>query len=143
MKAITGRAVDLVSLKKEQITHSWLISVRRRGLVNGNWRCLNIAEKALFRCGCWVARTRGRISNDELVKQVIDIVAKLSTSVRNRILRTGCQKAIIMSEIYGRSQGVFTWAPQLKEWLCDITFVWYIGVQGLSLKSTTVSSLEL
>ena len=49
-----------------------------------------------------------------------------------RILKRGFEKAI---EILNKSEerGVFTWAPQLKYWLKDPDYIFWLGAGGLRI----------
>jgi len=51
--------------------YSCLVSLRRRGFRNGNWRRLPFVDRALFRCALWVAKVRGRIVSLELLVRVL------------------------------------------------------------------------
>ena len=110
------------------ITYSQLIGWRRRGLRNGNWALLDSCEKGLFRCGLWLARVRNEIRNMKLMVQVLRIVSKLLESFRSRTMKTGMRRASSMIETYMKPEGVFDWAPQMRGWLSDSRFMWYLGV---------------
>ena len=110
------------------ITYPSLVGFRSRGLRNGNWSHLNAADKALFRCAFWVARVRGKISNTKLMVQVLKIVLKLTESVRGAILRVGRTRTAQMFEAYSKPTGVFSWAPMVRQWLDEASYVRYLGV---------------
>jgi hypothetical protein len=116
----------------DSITHASLVGFRRRGLRNGNWKHLNIEDRALFRCAFWVATVRGKISNTKLMVQVLKIAMKLVERVPSAILKVGRRRTALMFEIYGKPLGVFSWAPQVREWLNDSRYVWYLGVLGVN-----------
>jgi hypothetical protein len=124
-------------LKSDQgLTYTRLLEIRRRGLRDGNWAPLRISEKALFRCALWVAKARGKISNSRLVVQVKEIALKLLEhmgKIGNSILRAGRKQAAMILYIYDKPNGVFGWAPQVRQWLSDERYVWYLGVLGLGL----------
>jgi hypothetical protein len=104
------------------------MQLKRGGLRNGGWARLEIAEKALFRCALWIAKARNRITNTRLVVQVLRIALKLLKNFQNRILRAGSVRAVAMLEEYARPGGVFSWAPQMREWLLDRKYIVYLGV---------------
>ncbi len=91
------------------LTHSRLFEIRRRGLRDGNWAPLRVAEKALFRCALWVAKVRGKISNSRLVAQVMEIASKLLERFPNSILRAGRKRAAMMLNAYEKP----LWSVQL------------------------------
>jgi hypothetical protein len=112
----------------DSITYPSLVDFRRRGLRNGNWRHLDTADRALFRCAFWVAKVRGKISNAKLMVQVLKIALKLVEHARSAILEAGRRRAALMIEIYGGPHGVFSWAPQVRQWLGEASFVRFLGV---------------
>jgi hypothetical protein len=114
------------------ITYPCLVGFLRRALRNGNWRHLDTADRALFRCALWVAKARGKISNTKLMVQALKIALKLVEGVRSAILKVGRRRTALMFEIYGKPLGVFSWAPQVREWLNDSRYVRYLGVLGVN-----------
>ena len=110
------------------LSYSSLVGFWRRGFRNGNWGTLNIAEKGLFRCALWVAKVRGKISNMKLMVQVLKVALKLTEGFRSHVLKAGRRRAVTMYETYGKPNGVFSWVPRLKEWLCDPNYVLYLGI---------------
>jgi hypothetical protein len=96
--------------------------------MNGNWRRLDSNERSLFRCAMWVAKIRGQISNMELMTQVLHIAIVLLKNLRTRIIGVGRIRAQAMLTNFERMK----WAPQLKEWLADPGYVWYLGVMGVN-----------
>jgi hypothetical protein len=116
----------------ELITHASLVGFRRRGLRNGNWKHLTIEDKALFRCAFWVTTVKGKISNTKLAVQVLKIVVKLVERVPSAILRPGRRRTALMFAIYEKPLGVFSWAPQVREWLNDSRYVSYLGALGVN-----------
>jgi len=108
--------------------YAWLTTIWRRSLRKGSWAKLSPTRKALIRCALWIAKTRGRISNTRLVTQVLHIAFQILGSFQIRIAAAGKQRAIRMSRIYNELGGVFSWAPQVREWLSDANYVFYLGV---------------
>ena len=101
---------------------------RHRSLRRGSWSRLSIVERGLFRCALWVTKARGSINNVKLMAQILRIVLKLLKDIRSRIVKAGQRRARLMFETYERPGGVFSWAPWMREWLHDPTYVWYLGV---------------
>ncbi len=60
----------------------------------------------------------------------MDIAWHLLESIQNRITVVGENRARIMLEKYSKPDGVFDWAPQVKKWLYDMTYVFYLGVNS-------------
>jgi len=112
------------------LSYSSLSRFRLRGMRNGNWRCLNRLEKALYRCALSLAGLRGRIVNAKLLAQLKAIVWKLLATAKTRILQVGKARAQGMLETFGE-QGVFDWAPEVEAWLRDMKVVFYLGVAEL------------
>jgi hypothetical protein len=92
------------------------------------WARLDIAEKGLFRCALWLVKARGRITNMRFMAQIVQVALKLLNTVQSRIVKAGKTKAMMMLRAYSEPSGVFTWAPQLREWLHDPGYIWYLGV---------------
>jgi hypothetical protein len=112
----------------DSLTYSSLSELKRRGLRNGGWARLEIAEKGLFRCALWIAKARNRITNTRLIVQVVRIALKLLDSVQSRIAKAGRARAMTMFEEYTKPGGVFSWAPRMREWLQDRKYILYLGV---------------
>lgn len=112
-----------------RLTYRCLLTVWRRSLRNGNWSRLEVSEKALVRCALWVARVRGSICNMRLMVQVLSVLLRLVQSCRSRIVDAGSRRANAMLQEYGKSpHDVFSWIPQLQEWLHDPRYVRYLGI---------------
>ena len=114
------------------LTHHQMTLLFRKSLRNGNWFRLNTTEKALFRCGLWVTTARGYIRNPKLILQLLRVASLLLKSFCATIDGAGKQRAGQMTELFSRPQGVFAWAPKLKEWLQDTSFVRYLGIIELN-----------
>jgi hypothetical protein len=109
-------------------TYAPLALLWRRSLRNGSWVRLSSSKKALYRCALWVAKARGRISNRRLIEQILQIASQLLQSVQSRIASAGSRKARMMLETYEEANGVFSWAPQVRRWLSEASYVRYLGV---------------
>jgi hypothetical protein len=122
------RMSDLLFGGSDSITYPCLVGLRRRGLRNGNWRHLDSGQRALFQCALWVAKVRGRISNTKLMVQVLRVALRLLETVRSSILRAGRNRSTSMLAAYSKPDSVFGWAPRIRDWLNDTSYVWYLGV---------------
>jgi hypothetical protein len=123
---------DLVSHSSDSLTYSSLEQLKRRSLINGGWARLEIADRGLFRCALWVAKARGRISNTRLIVQLMHVALKMLQSLRGRIDKIGIRRATLMCEEYAKPGGVFSWAPRMREWLHNASYVWYLGVMEVN-----------
>lgn len=101
-----------------------LKSEMRKGMRNGNWRRLNTPEKGFLRAAMWYARVKGKIVSSLVVVMLVDIIEKLRETIKDKIFHAGLAKAEEMLSSYKQ---VFNWAPQLKEWLCDPDYVFWLG----------------
>jgi hypothetical protein len=122
-----GRLGDLFPHDGDSLSYSSLARFWRRCIRNRSWRRLSIAERGLYRCALWVAKTRVRITNTRLMVQVIRIALKLRENFRSRIVKAGRARAAWMFEEYARPGGVFSWAPPMREWLHDPKYIVYLG----------------
>ena len=108
------------------ITYKELLESFRKGLRNGNWRKQNFLNKALYRASLWYAKHQGSIVNTSLVEKLSALIEKLKETKGMRIFKRGFKKAVEMLA-KGEEKGVFTWAPQLKQWLRDPDYVFWLG----------------
>jgi hypothetical protein len=111
------------------MTYRSLCRLRNRATMNGNWGRLGSNERSLFRCAMWVAKIRGQIRNEKLMTQVLRTAIVLLKNLRIRILSVGRSRAQSMLSNFEQA---YKWAPQLKEWLADPSYVWYLGVMGVN-----------
>jgi hypothetical protein len=103
-----------------------LLSHFRKGMRNGNWRRLNYLEKGLYRTVLFYTRVRGEIVNAKLAVMIRGIVAKLTETRGLRILKAGHEEAKRMFSTCSEN-GVFEWCPELKEWLREPDYVFWLG----------------
>ena len=98
----------------------------RKGLRNGNWRRLSYLERGLYRTVLFYTRVRGKIVNAKLAVMIRGIVAKLTETRGLRILKAGHEVAKRMFSTCSEN-GVFEWCPELKEWLREQDYVFWLG----------------
>jgi len=80
----------------------------------------------------WYARVRGAIMNETLVGMLSVLVDKLKGTKGARIFKRGYEKAVeLLSK--GEENGIFGWAPSLREWLKDPDYVFWLGAGGLRI----------
>jgi hypothetical protein len=112
-------------LRISAVSYGFLSMSLRKSLRNGSWSSISSTQKALYRCALWIAKTRGGIVNKTLVAQVLSIVQCFFQSIRSRITAVGRKRAENMMKI---CSGIFRWAPQLKDWMRDANYIFYLGV---------------
>ena len=117
--------------KNRRLDHESLRFYMRAGLRRGTWARLGVVEKALYRCGLWVAKARGTISSTKLSVRILGIVTKLMTTIKTRIYALGLARARALWNSY-LSAGVFEWAPQAKAQLSRAEYITYLGVMELN-----------
>jgi len=111
-------------------TYKELLSDFRKGQRNGNWRKLNRLGKALFMASLWYSRVQGAIINEMLVGKLSMLVDNLKVTSGARIFKRGYKKAV---ELLNKGEGIFAWAPSLREWLKDPDYVFWLGAGGLRI----------
>ncbi|MBO3804005.1 MAG: hypothetical protein JTT11_09095 [Candidatus Brockarchaeota archaeon] len=109
------------------LSYDFLSRVWRKGFRNGNLRKLSRIERALYMASLSLAKMRGRIVNSRLVLQLLGIVSKLRETVGGRLILGAYRRAM---ELYNRyaSIGLFDWAPQVKAWFQDPSYVLWVGL---------------
>jgi hypothetical protein len=111
-------------------TYKELLTSFRKGLRNGNWRKLSRLEKALFMASLWYSRVQGAIINEMLVRMLSMLVDKLKVTSGARVFKRGYEKAVAL---LNNGEGIFAWAPSLREWLKDPDYVFWLGAGGLRI----------
>ena len=113
-----------------QLTYTDLLASFRKGLRNGNWRKLRRLEKALYQASLWYSRVRGTIINELVVSKLAALVEKLKATKGARIFKRGYNKAAVL---LNKGEGIFAWAPSLREWLKETDYVFWLGAGGLRI----------
>jgi hypothetical protein len=124
-------ALRLCSTKSLKLDHGSLRLYLRVGLRRGTWARLGAVQKALYRCGLWVAKTRGTISSTKLSVRILSIITKLMTTIKTRIYAIGLARARALWSNY-ISAGVFEWAPETKAQFSRVEYITYLGVMELN-----------
>jgi len=114
----------------QMFTYKELLRDFRKGLRNGNWRKLSRLEKALFMASLWYSRVQGAIINEMVVSKLSSLVDKLKATKGARIFKRGYEKAV---ELLSKGEGIFAWAPSLREWLKDPDYVFWLGAGSLRI----------
>jgi hypothetical protein len=111
-------------------TYKELLTSFRKGLRNGNWRKLSRLEKVLYMASLWYSRHQRVIINKMLVRKLSVLVDKLKATAGARVFKRGYEKAV---ELLNKGEGIFAWAPSLREWLKDADYVFWLGAGGLRI----------
>ncbi len=67
--------------------------------------------------------------NNKIIAQLRSIFEKLENTIRRKIMSKGTERA---KEILTKSEenGVFKWAPQLKLWIKDPKYIFWLGLNS-------------
>lgn len=98
----------------------------KKGLRNGNWKKLRGMQKGLYRAAMAYAWTKKIIVNESLVKKLSALIERLRESSGARIFKKGLKKAVEMLQ-KSEENDVFAWAPQLKKWLKEPDYIFWLG----------------
>jgi len=111
-----------MALSYEELRKCWV-----KGFRNGNVRKLSRLQRALYRACLAYARKVGRIVNEFLVGRLKPIMETLSTTFRARALRAGLERLRAML-----SSSVSKWAPQVRVWAREESYVLWLGLTELN-----------
>jgi len=101
----------------------------RRGLRNGNWHRLGLMEKIFYRAAVLYTKIESKITSNRIVAQLKCIAQKLGTTISKRILEAGMERARVIFTKF-EEKAVFEWAPQLKTWLMDARYIFWLGLNS-------------
>lgn len=108
-------------------TFSDLVLYQRKGFRNGNWRRLGFFERAFFRVSICYAKARGKIVNSRVVANLKSIIEKLTLTLGKRVFTAGLEKSRELLLNFEEKE-VFNWAPELKGWLKDPKYIFWLGL---------------
>jgi len=108
------------------VTYEELLARLKKGQRNGNGRKLNFLGKVLYRASLWYTRHLGSIVNEKLVEKLLALVKRFKETKSMKIFRRGFKKAVELLE-KGGENGAFTWAYQLRDWLRDSNYIFWLG----------------
>ena len=121
----TNEQSDMIT---KAITYEGLHTSLRKGIRNGNWRKLRFLDKALYRAAIGYAKYGRSIVNRMLVEKLLGLIERLKETKGMRIFKRGFKKAVEMLEKGEENfEGVFAWAPRLKDWLRDPDYIFWLG----------------
>ena len=111
-------------------SYTELLSLFHKGLRNGSWRRLDRLEKDFYRATLWYAKVKGEISSSKLTTMLLSIAEKLRETLNIKIYRVGLERAGRLAEAL--EAGALTWCPNLKNWLKQPNYVFWLGLTTLS-----------
>jgi len=117
-----------MALSYEELRKCWV-----KGFRNGNVRKLSRLQKALYRACLVYARKVGRIVNEFLVGRLKPIIETLTTTFKARALRAGLERLRAML-----SSPIARWAPQVRAWAREESYVLWLGLLEISLQASFV-----
>ena len=109
------------------VSYLELRAVWVKGFRNGNLNRLDRFKRAFYRACMLYARRTGRIVNRLLIGQLREVIDALLSSPRVQALRAGFERAREML-----SSRVLVWAPCVKSWLRNETYLVYLGFMRLN-----------
>jgi len=112
------------------LSYNYLSCSMKKGFRNGNWRKLKHIERALYMASLSLAKRRGKIVNSKLILELRNIIGKIRETVGERLVKAASQRAI---ECYARfsDTGLFEWAPQVRFWFNDTSYIIWFGLCSL------------
>lgn len=113
-------------------TFNDLVRYQHKGFLNGNWRKLNLLERAFFRASICYAKFKGKIVNSRIVAELRSIIEKLTLTFGKKVFMAGLEKVeelILKFE----DREVFGWAPEVRSWLRYIFWLGLIQQEGESV----------
>jgi len=78
----------------------------------------------------WYSRGQGAIINEMLVRKLSALMDKLKETKGARVFKRGFEKAVAL---LNKDEGIFAWAPRLRDWLKDSDYVFWLGAGGLKI----------
>lgn len=107
------------------LTADQLLQCFRKSLRTGRWRRLSYREKALFRASMDYLKRGGQILNESLLLKLGLLVEQLLETRGGKIVKRGLAKAAAI--LNGVENGVSGWLLQLKTWLKDPDYIFWLG----------------
>jgi len=112
-------------MRPEAVTSEDLFATWRKGQRTGRWRRLRFLDRALYKASLQYLRHGGRILNESLLAKLERLVEQLTETRGQRILKRGVAKAAAL--LSGIENGISGWLLQLKAWLKDPDYIFWLG----------------
>lgn len=107
-----------------------LKSAFQKGIRSGSWFDLDSMKKALFRAAKGYLKYGNEIVHMQVLKPLLRIIKKLTSSVKRKIWQKGLEEAYDRRKKFEEND-VFEWCPQAREWLQDMDYIFFLGVQSM------------
>jgi len=120
-------AAECEVILMDTLSYNYLYCLRKKGFRNGNWRKLSRIEKALYVASLSLAKMRGRLVNSRLVLELMGIIGRLKDTAGERLMRVSYERAVRLYERF-TAVGLFEWAPQVRSWFNDPSYVLWLGL---------------
>lgn len=117
----------------KSVSYVELWRVRRKAYANGKWRFLKDEDRGLLNSAIEYLKFETRIVSVMVIARLRVVMSKLGTVKSARILKDGEIRAMEMRTQY-RDKGMFEWVPQLKRWLNDVAYNFWLGMMHMSLE---------
>ena len=118
---------------KDVLSYNHLSYFWRKSFRNENWRRLNRVERALYMASLSLAKMRGGIVNSRLIMQLGCLIGKLRETARARTIENAYLRAMKLYDRYS-ALGLFEWAPQVKSWFRDPSFILWLGLRPMETR---------
>ena len=137
---LIGRRRGVRAKMEQAFSYADLRNYRSKGWRNRNWQGLTRREKGLYMAAMWYAKGKGEIVNGLVVGKLMSIVEKLRATIKTRIFQAGLAKAEEM--LAEDDKCVFKWAPQLREWLKDLDYIFWLGICSFKARFSIAKAME-
>lgn len=107
------------------LNHFWV-----KGLRSGRIFRLNSIERSFYRACLLLAKLKGAIVNSTLVSMLTKVISEIEP-LKVKAFRMGFERLREMVVCFKRS-GVFNWAPCLRGWLREESYILYLGLMALN-----------
>jgi hypothetical protein len=107
------------------LTYDQLLLCFRTSLRTRTWRRLDHLDKALFKASLDYLRRGGRIVHGLLLMKLGRLMEQLTETRVQRIVKRGLARAAVL--LSGIQNGLSGWLLELKEWLKDPAYVFWLG----------------
>lgn len=113
------------------VGYATLLRAFRKGIRSRRWMKLNPLRRAHFRAALAYSKITGRIVNSKVLRHVLAVIKRLTSSLKRRIWQAGLVAAYAARRQF-EAKGVFDWCPQARGWLEDLDHIFFLGVNSLN-----------
>jgi len=123
------------------LTYDRLQQCYRKSVRTGRWRRLHYLDKVLFRASLDYLKRGGRILNKALSGKLSWLLATLSETRGQRIVKRGLAKAAGL--LTGIEKGLSGWVLDLKAWLQDPDYIFWLGTEAAGRKTFIYHEVDI